>query len=185
MPTPTTRLGLDVTIGTDLVSAYPTNDSQAKGILDNSVLRSSGTLASRPAATAVEVDHIYHATDTKQWFMSDGSAWNVMLVAGAWVNMSLPSNWTTPSGLNAAASRVVGDKVELRGTAQNGTGAAAGLSVNLVSQFHPSAAADLVAATNQSAPSQFSVDTGGHIGQVGTPVPNNGTLTFDGLSYSL
>jgi Phage Tail Collar Domain len=69
----TTRLGLDVLDGSDAVNSTPTIDAQAKGILDNAVTYSQGTLASLPAASLA--GRRYYATDISQELYDTGTSW--------------------------------------------------------------------------------------------------------------
>ena len=115
MSTTTTRLALTQPAGSDAPSLLRTSIGGNATTLDNSVLVTEGTLAGRPGAATVEHNHVYHATDTKQWFISDGANWNTALIAGAWQNITLGSGVSAGSGYTPAA-RLVGDTVELCGT---------------------------------------------------------------------
>src|SRR5581483_3632782 len=74
--TTTARLGLDVPQATETISSYPAEAAQSLGVLDNAVIVTQGTLASRPSASTVPEGNEYYATDTTQLFKSTGSAWN-------------------------------------------------------------------------------------------------------------
>jgi hypothetical protein len=103
MPTTTSRLALTQWIGADAVSTIRTGNATNTGILDNTVLVTEGTLVGRPAANTVEKDHIYKATDTGQWFLSDGTNWFPISVgtgfntpARAYRNTALTVTGNTP-----------------------------------------------------------------------------------------
>lgn len=73
----TSRLGIQVIDASDPVSNYPGVDSQAKGVLDNSVTYSQGTISSIPAAGLA--GRVYYATDTKRWYLDNGTVWVPLL----------------------------------------------------------------------------------------------------------
>lgn len=73
--TPTPRLSLPTLSGTDLVSGFPAAYLPTQDILDNAVLVTEGTLASRPAATALPAGNEYYATDVDIVYKTDGTNW--------------------------------------------------------------------------------------------------------------
>ncbi len=75
MPTTTTRLALTNPLGVDNPSVLRTSITANDAILDNAVLYTEGTLASRPLASAVEHGHEYRSTDTGQISKSNGTIW--------------------------------------------------------------------------------------------------------------
>ena len=80
MPTNTPRLALVMEASTDNESGFPAREATTYGILDNATLVTEGTFAARPAVGSVEHEHLYRATDTAQWYISDGTNWNVINV---------------------------------------------------------------------------------------------------------
>lgn len=122
MPTNTSRLSLVIPASTDNESTFPSQATTTYNILDNATLVTEGTLASRPLATSVEKDHIYKATDTVQWFISDGTNWNVVQVSNAWTALTLASGVIAASGEYVPSVRLEGDVVRLKGAMQNNTG---------------------------------------------------------------
>lgn len=117
MPTNTTRLSLVIPASSDNESLFPSQATTTYNILDNSTIVTEGTLAARPAVGTVEHNRVYHATDTAQWFISDGTNWNILMIAGAWQSLTLGSG-VTQNGFFTPAARQIGDRVELRGTLQ-------------------------------------------------------------------
>lgn len=134
MPNLTSRLSLQQPIGTDPVSEFRTGITQVTGILDNTVLFTRGTLATRPAPGAVEYGHVYQTTDTLGESLSwtDGLNWfplglilsivtgNIAAVSGQMLHCSGASaTITLPSH---SASQVVGiTNYTTNGTTVNGS----------------------------------------------------------------
>ncbi len=75
MPTFFSRLGLQYPLGVDPPSELRIADQANATILDNAVLYTEGTFASRPAAGATEHGHVYRSTDTGQWSWNNGTIW--------------------------------------------------------------------------------------------------------------
>lgn len=116
----TTRLGLEVPQSTDNESLYPAVAAQAMGILDNAAIYTEGTLASRPAATAVVHGAIYRATDTGDLSYSNGTVWTTLGLVGVWQGLTLGSG-VTGSGYTPSA-RLQGDTTRLKGGLLNSSG---------------------------------------------------------------
>lgn len=133
----TSRLSLNYPEEGDGETNYPAVSVQQMDTLDDAVLVTEGTISARPAANTFEKDHVYKATDTKQWFMSDGTNWFTVMIAGPWVNLTLESGITTTVGAYTPAARLVGDKVELRGAITNTNGTAALFVAVLPSGMRP------------------------------------------------
>lgn len=118
---------------------------------------------------------------------SNGTDW--FITAGqrdtGWVTFSLPASWTSASfGDYAPASRTIGDCAFLRGSAKNTTGGSATFTATLGASFRP--AATEVQMPNSISPvgaSALSVASDGTL--TVSPIANNGTVFFDGISYSL
>lgn len=123
----TSRLGLEGADGTTAVSGYPAIDLQAKDILDNAVLYSEGTLASRPAA-AIK-GRIYHGTDTGFYYWDTGSAWQTALLAGAWQSLTLGTGVGIAGDGDGIAARAEGDIARLKGLLKGTTTVAAGATL--------------------------------------------------------
>lgn len=148
----TSRLGLDYVLTSDTVSNFPTVDAQSKGVLDNAVIVTEGTLAGRPAAAAVEKDRLYKATDTGQWFISDQTNWLSVHIAGVWQSLSLGTGVSAVSGYTPSA-RVEGDIVRLKGRVTNSSGGniTDGSTVFTVpASCQPTSSVSIVAGVNHS-----------------------------------
>lgn len=117
----TTRLGLNVPDTTDDESAFPPVSQQQMTTLDASVIITEGTLVNRPASGSYN-GQTYYGTDTSLWYFWTGSAWETVMLAGVWTNLSFGSNISGEGGGYTPAYRLVGDKVELCGGLFNGTG---------------------------------------------------------------
>ena len=75
----TSRLGLNIPDGSDNESAFPTVSNQQMTTLDASVVEFSGTLSNRSSVvSSPQIGFDYYATDTKQWFRYNGSAWQAL-----------------------------------------------------------------------------------------------------------
>lgn len=188
MPTTTSRLSIDVVAGTDLVSSYPTVNAQQMGILDGAVVYSEGVLASRPSA-AIK-GRIYKGTDTGLYYFDTGSAWDTLMLAAAWANLSLASGLGTFSGTYTPASRVVGDRVELRGGVQNtsGSGKSSPVAIcTLASAYRPTSTAYITADTFLGNGFAVEVTTAGVMTLLAdaSGLINNDFIPLDGLLYSL
>lgn len=188
MSNSTTRLTLTQWVGTDSPSAIRTGNVTNTNTLDNAVLVTEGLLGSRPGAGTVEKDHIYKATDTGQWFISDGSNWFALLVGGTWT--ALTSTFGQSGGY-APSLRIVGDKVELSGIFSSGAGLANnGTLATFASSFSPAQEVDLNAGFQTSGNTTSTVvlrivggDT--HIVIGASAMPSGGRLFLDGLWYRL
>lgn len=177
MPGTTTRLSLTYPLATDIVDAYPAEEQTNYTALDNATLVTEGTLASRPAATAVEHNHIYHATDTAQWFVSDGTNWNVKLVAGTWQALTLGTGVSAGGAGYTPSARLVGDRVELKGEM---TGTSITAWATIPTALRPSSTVQTVASIGTGA-QMIQVTT---VGALSTPSAA-GTLYLDGSFYTL
>lgn len=78
MPNSTSRLALVQPIGADAASELRVAITANATTLDPAVLQSSGTISSRPSAGSVQFGNEYYATDTAQWFKSNGSVWQMI-----------------------------------------------------------------------------------------------------------
>ena len=90
MPNETSRLSLAEPLTSDASSELRLSITNNATTLDDAVLVTEGTISSIPTASSVEKDHIYRATDTSQWFVSDGSNWTLFAPA-----LSVPSGAMT------------------------------------------------------------------------------------------
>lgn len=139
MPNTTTRLTLQEPITADSPTELRLAVTNNSSTLDNAVLVTEGTLAGRPAANTVEKDHVYKATDTVEWFISDGTNWNTILVAAAWQTPTFQNSWVNfvpDGGQQTVKYRKVGDMIQLRGSCGNGT---AGTIFTLPTGYRPAA----------------------------------------------
>ncbi len=193
MSTLTSRLSLVEWVGADVVSTIRTGNTTNMGTLDNTVLVTEGTFASRPAASSVEKDHVYKATDTGLWYIGDGTNWNTMIVAGAWANLSLGSGITAfGGGTFTPAYRLEADTLRLRGQATNAAGSkASGFTwATLPAGFRPTSAVDVavMVANNPIQMCDLTVNTNGTmtvgVSASGT-VAISSILLLDGLTFSL
>lgn len=71
----TTRLALPRLLDADAATALGPGLRGIVDILDNAAIDQAGTLAARPAASAVKTGTYYYTTDTKTVFRSDGTNW--------------------------------------------------------------------------------------------------------------
>jgi hypothetical protein len=132
VPTTTTRLGLDVALGSDNVSAWPSYDSQSKGILDGAAMYLSGTLVLRPSSASTPAGTIYRATDDLTFgpngtpYFNDGTSWTALAaVPGVWTALSLASGVSVVSLAPTPAARLIpggGGVVQLKGSMSNTSG---------------------------------------------------------------
>lgn len=107
----TSRLSLNYPQETDTVTSYPAVNAQQAGILDAAVVYSEGTISSRPSA-AIK-GRIYKGTDTGLYYFDTGTAWDTVMLAGAWVSLTANAGVTATNTFG----RVVGDTAQLRGLA--------------------------------------------------------------------
>lgn len=115
----------------------------------------------------------------------DGTNW--LIIAGqqdtGWVTIGLQTNWATTSGYYAPGGRLIGDRVWLRGSAQNNTGGPAYFSVTLPTGMTP--------ARSLSFPAIYSAGVTNYIAIAGSNLAcvlqtnTSATTNLDGLSYSL
>lgn len=187
MPTNTTRLSLVIPASTDNESLFPSQATTTYGILDNSTIVTEGTLAARPTTGTVEHNRLYHATDTAQWFVSDGTNWNLLHINGAWATLSLGTG-TVQIGYTPS-SRFEGDIVRLKGSIQNNSGSSMSSGTTLATlaaAYRPSV--NLTLPSNVETASQFiSVTIASATGVIAanTSLANGGTVNLDGITYSL
>lgn len=88
--TPTPRLGLHRPSGTDTPDV-PSDLATLTGQLDEAAIYRTGTLAARPAASAVPAGTFYRATDGPL-AMSNGATWQLLREADPTVVTSLPAS---------------------------------------------------------------------------------------------
>lgn len=99
---------------------YPTDADNgvdfATGIADLAAdvdgMWSSGTLAARPAAG--KLNRVYWATDTKLLYQDNGTAWQTILLAGAWVPLTLGTEINAGTGYLPSV-RIEGDSARFKG----------------------------------------------------------------------
>jgi hypothetical protein len=183
----TSRLILNVPDITDNESAFPVASSQQMTTLDNAVTITRNTISARPAATAVPNDTMYYATDTGLYYVSNGSAWLTVMLAGAWVNLTLSASPSVgiASGSSTPAARPEGDTIRLRGTIQNNSGAP-------ISPTTKVAFTALGIVTHSAQPGGIGVENTGDGGTDLTVVPvtggswaNGATAILDGITFPL
>jgi hypothetical protein len=115
------RRGLLSPVGADFPSEYRLAVTNHATVLDAEPGCFSGTLANRATVDSTPVaGDFYYATDTKLLYAYNGTAWGTVMIAGAWVALATMSpngnlNLTTGGGYTPSA-RVVGDRLELKGT---------------------------------------------------------------------
>jgi hypothetical protein len=148
----TSRLGLEVPDTSDNESVFPAVSSQQMTTLDNAVIVTEGTLASRPTSGSY-VGQTYYATDALSWYFWTGSAWETALLAGAWQS-------TTP-GTNVLVSphvRLEGDLVRFAGSFAVSTTVSSGATLcTLSSGYYPTSGPAAFTFAAQT----FSITTGG------------------------
>ena len=187
MPNTTSRLGLVQPLGTDAVSELRVSITDNASTLDNSVIVTEGTLASRPAGSYN--GQTYYATDTGLWYFYTGSAWETVMLAGGWQTLTPATGWVA-YGAPGLQARVVGDKAELRGALQNQTGGTvtfatlvgsiSGSIVPSTERFPTVSCSSGTAASLQVFPGPGSSS----INILGS-IANGDYVGFDGASYSL
>lgn len=156
----------------------------------------SGTFVSRPTASAVKAQSVYKATDTGVWYVSDGTNWNTMLIAGAWQTLTLASPVQAWGSGYTPSARLVGDEVELCGQLiNNGSPLANATTLFTVpSALKPAHAVTLstmqnFTATTATKPYPLTISTS--TGNVSTASTADGTyassalISLDGFSYRL
>lgn len=117
----------------------------------------------------------------------NGSHWRI--IAGqqdsGWLTIGLPTNWGTPTGYAALAARVVGDRVLLRGAAQNNTAGSSTFSSTIPAAASPTSTVQFVCSQNLSGtPACFATIASGVV-TVTPAVSNTAILSFEGVQYSL
>lgn len=103
---------------------YPTGandgDDFATGIQDFAndldAMWDSGTLVARPASAPTNA--VYYATDANQYFNWNGVEWQIMLVAGPWVALTLGTNVGPYDSHFIPSARLEGDTIRFKGTLQ-------------------------------------------------------------------
>lgn len=198
--TPTTRRSLPtLDAAHDNVSAYPATNLVQMDNLDSAMDYLESTLVLRPLASAVLAGTVHRATDLTvgQWSQSDGTNWLTAMLAGAWTNLTLPTNivaFAFSGTPETPAARLVGDTVELRGSVKNNTGsaiAAGGTIFTVPAGLRP--AADRIISPPQNALSVTAavaypliVPTTGVAISAGTgngPFAIGNVIHLDGVSY--
>lgn len=192
--TTTARLGMDIPQSSELISAYPAEAAQALGILDNAVLTTSGTLASRPATP--EAGHRYYATDVARTYIYAGGVWVLDLTADtAYQALSRVSGVGAVAGDYAPSARFEGDGVKFRGSLTNTSGSPIAATTAIFTTptgMVPSAgaaaliAADTYGTTATALLLAVAATTGIVTLSTSSPAwPANFVLPLNGLSFSL
>lgn len=122
MPTSTTRLGYSQPLTTDAAAQLRESITANATLSDDNVTITSGVVSSRPTSSLV-TGQTYYGTDTGLWYFYNGSAWETVMLAGAWVTISsgtFASGWTAASPV--PRYRLEGDVVRLSGVIVNATG---------------------------------------------------------------
>ncbi len=187
MPTNTARLSLTNPLGTDAPSFLRTSITANNAILDNSVLYTEGTFASRPAAGAVEHGHVYRATDTSVWYQSDGTTWLTVMLAGAWSALSLATNVSAAGGYTPGARRE-GDVVRLRGGLLTTGGGNVGPDLaTLPVGFRPSATVPAhIVQTSTSFVLGATINTSGLLTMtISDTLPSGTNVWLDGITFTV
>jgi hypothetical protein len=78
VPNETSRLTLQEPLISDSTSELRLSITANAQTLDNAVLVTEGTLVERPTASSVEKDHIFRATDVDEWYITDGTTWQIL-----------------------------------------------------------------------------------------------------------
>ena len=190
MSTNTTRLGLVQPAGSDGPVSLRTSIDTNATTLDNAVLVTEGTLASRPVASTVEHDHIYRTTDTGQWFVSDGTNWSIVLAAGAWTSLTpgFASGISAGSPGFAPSYRVEGDVGRFKGVIQNTSGGTITNSAPLFSlASHPSSTVTVSFKTTSVGPISAYINALGFCSIAYTPttIANNALIYLDDATFTL
>ena len=195
MANSTSRLALPLPVGTDPPSELRTAISALSTAMDPSVLYYSGTLANRGTVVSSPLaGYLYYATDTTTLYEYNGSAWGVVMVAGAWVALStfgLASGVISIGAGETASVRLVGDMVQFKGGLSASTGSVTQGStiLTLTSPYVPSAAV-LPSATANNGGGYINaglvITSAGVMKCLGTALTSgSGSLNLDGVSYSI
>jgi hypothetical protein len=120
MATTTTRLALVQPVGSDAPVGLRTSIGDNATTLDAAVRIFEGTLVNRSSVTPAYGDEFY-ATDVALTYKWNGTAWQTVLLASAWVAIP-PNAGVVQVTTITASARLVGDRVSLRGGLQNTTG---------------------------------------------------------------
>jgi hypothetical protein len=181
----TTRLGLEVPQGPDLVSLGPADFQQAFGVLDNAVVVSSGTLVARPEPQTVPTQTLYYATDQAAYYLSNGVAWQTLTAVGEWMPLTVQTGITS-TGYTPSA-RVEGDTVRLKGQLQNTVNLQGRTVATLPPGTWPSVNINLPLAGNTSPQSNIAqITTGGAINAPpGLFYAGDLQLILDGATFTL
>lgn len=134
------------------------------------------TISNRPAASSVKARTVFYATDTTTYYLSNGSTWSTMLVAGAWVALTLVHG-THPSGYVPSA-RLEGDLVRLKGVVAVST--TSGFATLPSSGLYPSTTINQISVANSGGWDFLTISSGGSLtcGSVGD-------VELDGVTYSI
>jgi hypothetical protein len=185
---------LDVVDTSDNVSSYPTVNAQAMGVLDQAVTITEGTLASRPAASAVAYGTHYYATDNSTYYVSNATAWATVLTAGAWSSLTLGSGVGAAAGDYTPTARIEGDLVRLRGAIQNTSGSTIAVNTTIITVpsagMHPASTPFLNLTLSGGGSGLATVGVMGTSGALqlssaGPTWPNAYVIGLNGLSYSI
>jgi len=183
----TSRLILAQVDGTDEVSVFPASFNADMATLDNAAIYSSGTLVARPAATAVVAGTLYLATDTALLYESNGTVWQTVMLAGAWVSLTLETGIIAATGFRVPSARLEGDVVRLKGVMENNSGGTltnAGFAI-VPTGLRPSASVyDETPNIDTGATCQITVSTGGVTGVVDS-VANGNRISLEGRTFPL
>lgn len=117
----TSRLALAEPVGADPVSELRISINNHASVLDAAIRVFEGTLSQRSSVTPAYGDE-YEATDTGLTYKWNGTAWQTILVAGAWQPLTLQAGVTTGGAHSTASARLEGDVVRLTGIINAATG---------------------------------------------------------------
>jgi hypothetical protein len=184
MPATTSRLALVSPIGADAASEFRVAATASNAILDNAALWLTGTLAARASISPLVAGTLYKGTDTGLLYHYDGTAWTTVLLAGAWVSLTLAGSIGAGTG-STPSIRLEGDIVRLKGQPVNNTGSpmASGLVASgIPASCRPTAAMVVLGSYGGGAtPTPVSITTAGSIfANCGTGLEMN----LDGLTYT-
>lgn len=187
MPSTTSRLALTEPVGADAASEFRVAITNNATILDNAVTFSEGTLVSRPAAALA--GRVYYATDVNggTYYLDNGSAWLLMLLAGAWTALTLGAGITADSGTRLPSARLEGDVVRLRGGLANSSGgtiASFATLATLPAGEWPSVRAGVAVVGVDTSGAIVGIATSGVL-TTGSAIPNGYTLFLDEIAFSL
>ena len=190
MPGATTRRAIATPLGTDAVSELRLSITAVANAADTDAIYLSGTLAARTALSGVLAGTLYYVTDSTPPVLTEynGTVWQTVMLAGAWVPVTMVTNIIQLTGSFVPSARCEGDCVRLKGAMKNNTGVSMtpGVTWATVSAGPPSMrpTSPVEVPCSPAGAAGLLVYTDGTISTNGT-INNGAWVSLDNITYSL